>query len=45
MKEQKERALQDYKERKKAYLENMTQENWVAFCKAKTTCMCLGVRI
>lgn len=41
----KEEALKIYKEAKKAYLENMTNENWIKFCDAKTNCMKLGVRI
>lgn len=41
----KETALNNYKEAKKAYLENRTNENWIAFCEAKTNCMRLGVRI
>ena len=41
----KEIALREYKEAKKNYLENMTNENWVKFCDAKTTCMKLGIRI
>lgn len=38
-------ALETYKEAKKAYLEDMSNENWIAFCDAKRTCMLLGVRI
>ena len=41
----KENALKAYKEAKKAYLENMTSENWKAFCNAKIACMRLGVII
>lgn len=41
----KEEALNNYKEAKKEYLENRTNENWVAFCEAKTNCMRLGIRI
>lgn len=41
----KEEALNNYKEAKKAYLENRTNENWITFCSAKTNCMRLGVRI
>ena len=41
----KENALKAYKEAKKAYLENMTSENWKAFCNAKIVCMRLGVII
>lgn len=45
LKEQKEQALEIYKEAKKTYLENMSQENWKAFCEAQRNCMLLGVRI
>lgn len=41
----KENALQIYKETKKTYLENRTNENWIAFCDAKRNCMRLGIRI
>ena len=41
----KETALNNYKEAKKNYLENKTNENWIAFCNAKSTCMKLGVII
>lgn len=41
----KETALNNYKEAKKNYLENRTNENWIAFCDAKTNCMRLGIRI
>jgi hypothetical protein len=41
----KEIALSEYKEAKRNYLENMTKENWVKFCNAKTNCMLLGIRI
>lgn len=41
----KDLALNNYKERKKAYLENMTNENWLLYCDAKTVCMRLGIRI
>lgn len=39
------KALEIYKERKQAYLTNMTKENWIAFCDAEMVCMRLGVRI
>ena len=45
MKTNKETALNNYKETKKAYLENRTNENWIAFCNAKMNCMKLGIRI
>ena len=41
----KEQALKIYKEAKKKYLEDMSNENWVEFCNAKVDCMRLGVRI
>lgn len=41
----KEEALKLYKEAKKKYLEDMSNENWVEFCNAKVVCMRLGVRI
>ena len=41
----KETALKEYKEAKKNYLENMTNDNWVKFCDAKINCMKLGIRI
>ena len=41
----KEEALRIYKEAKEKYLEDMTDENWIEFCDAKTNCMRLGIRI
>ena len=41
----KEEALKIYKEAKKKYLEDMSNENWVEFCNAEVVCMRLGVRI
>ena len=41
----KEETLKIYKEAKKKYLEDMTNENWVEFCKVRVDCMRLGVRI
>lgn len=38
-------ALENYKEAKKTYLKDRTNENWISFCNAKTECMRLGVRI
>lgn len=40
-----EDALREYKIRKEAYLREMTNENWIKFCDAKTNCMRLGIRI
>ena len=45
LKTSKENALKIYKDTKKAYLENRTNENWIAFCNARVNCMRLGVRI
>lgn len=45
LEESKKNALQDYKEAKNNYLQNMTPENWKTFCDAKTKCMRLGVII
>lgn len=45
LKEKKEIALKEYKSTKAAYLQDMTNENWIAFCDAKRVCMLLGVRI
>ncbi|MCR5753646.1 MAG: hypothetical protein K6G30_02370 [Acetatifactor sp.] len=36
-------ALEAYKAAKTAYLQDMTQENWIAFCNAKMVCMRLGI--
>ena len=41
----KDEALKIYKEAKKKYLENMSNENWIDFCNAKSNCMKLGIRI
>lgn len=41
----KDEVLKIYKEAKEKYLEDMTDKNWIEFCKAKSTCMKLGVRI
>ena len=45
LKEKKETALKDYKVARKNYLENMSNDNWIKFCDAKTNCMKLGIRI
>lgn len=39
------KALENYKAATKAYLQDMTEKNWIAFCDAKKTCMLLGIRI
>lgn len=41
----KEEAKRAYKEAKAAWLENQTNENWIAFCNAKRVCRLLGIRI
>lgn len=41
----KKSVLENYKEARKAYLLNRTQENWILFCNAKTLCMRMGIRI
>lgn len=43
--EKKVLAKEAYKESKKKYMETMIKADWVAFCKAKRTCMMLGVII
>lgn len=45
LQEEKKNALQAYKEAKNNYLQNMTPDNWRAFCDAKMNCMRLGVII
>lgn len=40
-----EEAKKAYRETKAAWHENPTNENWIAFCIAKRTCMLLGIRI
>ena len=43
--QKKKDAKQTYKEAKKAYLENMSNENCKTFCDTKKACMILGVII
>lgn len=45
LKEQKQKALEELKKARKAYLENNSKENWIAFCDARRNCMLLGVII
>ena len=45
LEQKKAEAKKVYKEARKAYLENMSNENWRAFCDAKRVCMLLGVII
>lgn len=39
----KKEALNKYKETKKRYLETLTSEDWIEFCKAKRACRLLGI--
>ncbi|WP_370785417.1 hypothetical protein [Ruminococcus callidus] len=45
LEEKKEIARSEYKETRKAYLADMSKENWLRFCEAKSKCMRLGVLI
>ena len=45
LQESKKNTVQADKEAKNNYLQNMTPENWRAFCDAKINCMKLGVII
>ena len=45
LEEKKEIARNEYKETRKAYLADMSKENWVLFCEAKINCRRLGVLI
>ena len=45
MREIKNNALNKYREARKAYLENKTNDNWIKFCNAKRECMLLGIRL
>lgn len=45
LEETKKKALENYKKAKQAYIEYMSEENWIAYCNAKTECMRLGVII
>lgn len=45
LEESKKKALENYKKAKQAYIDNMSSENWIAYCDTKTECMRLGVRI
>ena len=38
----KEKALSEYRQLKKIWQGNMTDENWRNFCDAKRTCRLLG---
>lgn len=41
----KKKAFELYKEAKEKYLADMNNTNWIEFCRAKSTCMRLGIRI
>ena len=45
MEKSKIKALEIYKEAKMNYLQDMNEENWIAFCDAKKECMLLGIII
>ena len=38
-------ALNEYKQTRKIYIDNPTNENWKKFCNAKRNCMLLGIRV
>ena len=38
-------AIENYKKARAAYLENRTEENWIAFCDARILCRHLGCNI
>ena len=38
----KKEALQEYKKAYRAYMENRTEENWIAFCDIRILCRHLG---
>lgn len=40
-----EEALNNYKACKQQYLNDMSNENWIKFCDAKSVCMRLGIRL
>lgn len=43
--QKKEAAWSEFKEARKAYLADMSEENWLRFCETKNNCMLLGVLI
>jgi len=45
LEEKKAQALKNYKEKRDAYMETISRENWIAFCDAKRVCRLMGVRI
>ena len=45
LRNQQAEALEAYKQAKAHYLEDMTNDNWIKFCDARTNCMRLGVKI
>ena len=44
LEEKKAQALKNYKEKRDAYMETISRENWIAFCDAKRVCRLMGVR-
>lgn len=45
LEEKKAQVLEDYKEKRDAYMEMPSRENWIAFCDAKRVCRLIGVQI
>lgn len=45
LEEKKKEALEKYKETRKKYLDQGTNETWKEFCEAKRLCRLLGVII
>lgn len=45
LEEKKAQALKNYEEKRNAYMETMSRENWIAFCDTKRVCRLMGVRI
>ena len=45
LEQKKEIALENYKNARDVYMNNITKENWIKFCDAKRICMLLGVKI
>ena len=45
LEEKKAQALKNYKEKRDAYMETISRENWIAVCDAKRVCRLMGVRV
>lgn len=45
LEQKKEAAWSEFRKARKAYLADMSKENWLRFCEAKSNCMRLGVLI